>query len=65
MFFKTKKEIKSKQHDYTHPIGSQAFPVEPSKTKNMWIIEIKVPDVTLEGGAWYEIFELPLTDLDS
>jgi hypothetical protein len=66
MSFKTKNDILSKNKPgFVHPAGSEAFPVEQSKKdSDLWIIEIRAPDPTLIGGAWYETFELSLSDLD-
>lgn len=55
---KLKVDIESKQEPgYTHPAGSQGIIVE-QLGENAWLIEVRVPDETLVGDAWYETIEV-------
>jgi len=50
---------------YEHPAGTEVKLIEPlGADRRSWIVEIRVPDGGLEGGAWYDHAELLITDLD-
>lgn len=40
-----------------HPVGTQGAVVE-ALGPNAWIVELRIPDDSLVGDAWYEVFEL-------
>jgi len=40
-----------------HPVGMTGILVE-SLGAHAWLVEVRVPDDTLEGGAWYDTLEL-------
>lgn len=47
------------RHGYTHPIGTVAVLVEPLDD-GVWIVELRVPDKELVGGAWYDTVAMPI-----
>lgn len=50
---------------YVHPAGSEVTLLEPIDPEHrVWIVELRVPDEDLVGGAWYDHAELPITDID-
>ncbi len=50
---------------YEHPAGSEVLLVESLGPDRLdWIVELRVPDESLVGGAWYDHAELHVTDLD-
>lgn len=50
-------DIPSRQKPgHTHKAGTEFAPVE-KLGEDVWLIEIRVPDETLEGDAWYETLE--------
>lgn len=54
------KEIPSLyQPGFVHEVGSEGVVVEPLAPNGAaWLIEVTVPDETLEGDAWYETIEV-------
>lgn len=49
--------LSEEQEGYVHQAGATGIVVEPLGP-NAWIIEVRVPDTTLEGDAWYETFHV-------
>lgn len=54
-------DIESRRGGHTHRAGASGTMVEPIG-ENAWLIEVRVPDETLEGGAWYETIEATGSD---
>lgn len=42
---------------YVHEPGARGFTVE-KLGENAWLVEIRVPDESLEGDAWYDVLEV-------
>lgn len=42
---------------YIHGAGTPGIAVEPLGA-TAWLVEVRVPDESLEGGAWYETLEV-------
>lgn len=40
-----------------HPVGTQGILVEKLGSQ-IWLVELRVPDESLEGDAWYETIEV-------
>lgn len=50
---------------YEHVVGTPLVLVEAlDPERRVWVVELRVPDPTLEGGAWYEFLELDLSQID-
>ena len=43
--------------DHIHRVGAHGIVVEPLGP-NAWLVEVRVPDESLEGDAWYETLEV-------
>ncbi|MEM9456074.1 MAG: hypothetical protein AAGF11_17970 [Myxococcota bacterium] len=51
-------ELRSRREpDHVHGVDAEGVVVEALGT-NVWLVEVCVPDETLEGDAWYETFEV-------
>jgi hypothetical protein len=51
-------DIESQQEPgHVHHVGATGILVEPLGA-NAWLVEVRVPDPTLEGDAWYETLEV-------
>jgi len=51
-------EIESQQEPgHVHRVGASGIVVEPLGP-DAWLVEVCVPDPTLEGDAWYETLEV-------
>jgi len=51
-------EIQSRQEaGHRHRVGTEGIVVDPLGP-NAWLVEVRVPDATLEGDAWYETLEV-------
>jgi len=49
----------------TYPIGTEGVLVEMLGTNWLeWLVEVRIPDETLVGGASFDVFEIALTDLE-
>lgn len=50
---------------HQHDTGTEVNLVEPlDPERRYWTVEVRVPDDTLEGGAWFETLEVEVTQLD-
>lgn len=48
---------------HVHKAGTEIAPVERiGKDTGVWLVEVRVPDETLEGGFWWETLELKLKE---
>ena len=48
---------------HVHREGTEVAFVEPNGD-DWWFVEVRVPDESLVGGAWFETLEVPKGDLD-
>jgi hypothetical protein len=47
-----------------HPAGSEVVLVEPlDATNRVWLVEVRVPDESLVGGASFDLVKAELSDL--
>lgn len=50
--------IRSRQEpDHEHAIGTHGWILE-ELGPDVWLVELRIPDLTLVGDAWYEVFEM-------
>ena len=64
MPMRTKKPLQSEFWDTVHPVESDARLVEPlSEDRLVWLVEIRTPNPSLEGGASYDWVRADLIDL--
>lgn len=59
-FQKIRLAVKIRSHrepSYEHPIGANGWIVE-ILGPHTYLIELRVPDPTLIGDAWYEVFDV-------
>lgn len=56
-------DVKSRRKGHVHAAGTPVKLVRNLGEK-MWLIEVRVPDETLAGGAWYETLEVRYGDID-
>lgn len=49
---------------HVHRAGTPVVLLEPlDPDKSVWLVEVRVPDDTLVGGAWFDCIEARLDDL--
>jgi len=44
-------------HQAVHPVGTHGVIVEELGPR-VWLVELRVPDESLEGDAWYDVVEV-------
>jgi hypothetical protein len=66
MNLRTRRPIRSEFHpSQVYPAGSEAVLVQVLDTsRGIWLIEIRVPDEALVGGACYDVVESEMSDLE-
>lgn len=61
--FRTKKPIRGDSGEI-RPAGSDVVLVELlDEKKNVWLVEVRVPNPSLLGGASYDLAQVELSDL--
>ena len=50
-------EVESTQ-GIIHPVGTIGLEIEDGRMGPLRLIEVRVPDDTLAGGAWYDFLDL-------
>lgn len=58
-----KVDVKSRRKGHVHTAGTPVKLVR-NLGERVWLIEVRVPDDALVGGAWYETLEVGYGDLD-
>ncbi len=61
---RTTTPLTSDCEDTVYPIGSEVMLVEPLDDEQLvWLVEVRVPDDTLVGGASYDVAQANLVEL--
>lgn len=51
--------------DVFYPVGSEAVLVEPlDEGRDVWLVEVRIPDESLVGGASFDVVQANLDDLE-
>jgi len=62
---RTTKPVKSGFSATMYPAGTEVVLVESlDKERSEWLVEVRVPDETLVGGASFDVVEIALADLE-
>jgi hypothetical protein len=61
---KLRKAVSSEFRGLSYPPGTEVTLVEPvDDARSVWLVEVRVPDGSLVGGASYDTVEVKLVDL--
>lgn len=53
----------SRRPGHTHEPGTDGMTVE-NLGGDLWLVEVRIPDDSLEGDAWHEMLELRETEFE-